>query len=193
MSTVFSQSNKVLIGAHYFGGWFHPPAPQHPAGRLLLPLNGFSPTGKPASNFFPYFPERTPLLTNLNSIESTIASEVAAAEAGALDYFDVLFYDSGWDCGAVDGGDANLRWCLNSALSYALNTTKVWAGVQRMRFMLTYSNDIDRDTNDNLTAAFMGPEGEKRWRSLVSTWTAAMAHPRYLKINGRPGEGTMLR
>ena len=183
--TFKSDDGTVLIGAHYFGGWFLPPAPQHPAGRLLLPLNGFSPTGKPASNFFPFFPDRTPLLGNLSSIESTITAEVAAADT-ALDYFDVLFYDAGWDCGVGQGRDANLRWCLNSALAFALNTTKVWAGVQRMRFMLTYSNDIDRDTNDNLKAAFVGPAGEQRWRSLVDTWTTAMTHPRYLTINGRP-------
>lgn len=175
--------SKILIGAHYFGGWFNPPAPQWPRRRLLLPLHGFSPLGTPTSNFFQFYPGRIPLLGNLTAAESTIAAEFRAAD-GALDFFDILHYDSGWDCGTAN--DTNLRWCLDSALSFALNSTNVWSGLRRLRFLITYSNDVDRDTNDNLTRAFVGTAGEARWMSLVNTWVSAMTHSRYLTINSRP-------
>jgi hypothetical protein len=128
-------------------------------------------------------PGRIPLLGNLTSVESTIAAEFKAADV-ALDYFDILYYDSGWDCGTA--ADPNLRWCLDSALAFALNSTRVWAGLQRLHFFITFSNDVDRDTDDDLKHAFVGKAGDARWRSLVKTWTAAMHHPRYLKVNGWP-------
>jgi hypothetical protein len=33
---------------------------------------------------------------------------------------------------------------------------------------------------------FVGPAGQAAWQSRMRTWLRAMAHPRYLKVNGRP-------
>lgn len=63
-----------------------------------------------------------------------------------------------------------------------LNTSSVWNGTSRLRFFITYSNDVDSGS----AGQFVGPAGAAAWASLVGTWVAAMAHPRYLKVAGRP-------
>jgi len=46
----------------------------------------------------------------------------------------------------------------------------------------SYSNDIDAHRAD----VFVGAAGAAKWASLVQTWVAAMRHPRYLTVGGRP-------
>jgi hypothetical protein len=98
----------------------------------------------------------------------------------ALDFFDVLYYDGGADCG--HNADHNLAYCLDSSLAFMLNSSTIWNGVKRLHFFITYSNDIDRGT----PKVFVGTVGEAKWMGLVSTWVSAMQHHRYLKVGGRP-------
>lgn len=128
----------------------------------------------------------------------TIKAEITAADT-ALDYFDIvrpqlrrssdsqlmrdaeqLFYDGGEICGS--NPDPNLANCLNAALAFMLNSTDAWTNVKRLHFFLSYSNDIDRNNGH----ALVGSAGDAKWRGLVATWVAAMKHPRYLKVDGRP-------
>ena len=142
-------------------------------------FGGVSPSGlTPTTNFFDYYPSRRPLLGSLTSLEATVVAELRAADA-ALSFFDVLFYDGSALCGHPD---PNLAWCLNTALAFMLNSSSAWKGIERLRFFITYSNDIDAGTPN----VFVGAAGEAKWISLVGTWVGAMGHDRYLKVNGRP-------
>ena len=75
-----------------------------------------------------------------------------------------------------------IRPCHLRFPAFMLNTSSVWNGTSRLRFFITYSNDVDSGS----AGQFVGPAGAAAWASLVGTWVAAMAHPRYLKVAGRP-------
>jgi len=171
-----SLSPLLLIGAHYFSGWYNcsgltPGCFSH--------FSGYTPRGEPIDNLFVSYPERVPLLGTFSTSLSTIVAEVHAADS-SLDFFQVLFYDGEVSCGF--NKDPNLEHCLNTALAFMLNSTEVWDGVKRMHFYLSYSNDVDV-SRPNM---FVGSTGEAAFRNLASTWVNAMSHPRYLKINGKP-------
>ena len=170
----------VIIGAHYFSGWAHVCVNSTQPG-CFSHFHGFTPRGERTDDWFPDYPERIPLLGNLTTNEDTIAREVAAADGHGLDFFDMLYYDGGSNCGY--NADPGLRWCLNSALAFMLNSSTVWRNTSgRLHFFISYSNDIDVHEPD----AFVGPNGDSKWDGLVKTWVAAMRHSRYLKVNGRP-------
>ena len=154
-------------------------------------FHGFTPTGAPTDDWFPFYDlagtpgGRTPLLGNISVglvDESTVAAEIRAADTGGLDFFDVLFYDGGADCGFPEGGDPNLKFCLDTTLAWMLDSTSVWKGVNRLHFFVTYSNDID----GNKFGALAGEAGDKKWTGLLRTFVDSMKHERYLKIAGRP-------
>ena len=64
-----------------------------------------------------------------------------------------------------------------------LNSSSVWANTTgRLHFAIAYSNDVDRSR----AGMFVGDAGRAAWLSRVPTWVRAMAHPRYLAVNGRP-------
>jgi hypothetical protein len=171
-----------LVGARYFAGWYN--CSQHPAPSCYSHFRGFAPTGAPTQNFFPLYPERLPLLGLYTTALATVAAEVRAADA-ALDFFSMLYYDGDATC--ASSGDPNLAYCLDSALALMVgpNTSaQVWAGARRLHFFITYSNDVDRGGAG--AGMFVGPAGRAAWRSRSATWLAAMAHPRYLRIGGRP-------
>lgn len=142
-------------------------------------FEGYAPTGGRVADWFESYPDRIPLLGNLTTDETTVAREIKVADT-ALDFFDLLYYDGGADCGY--NKDPNLRWCLDTTLAFMLNTTAVWGNTTRLHFFITYSNDID----SYKAGAFVGDAGEAKWALLVRTWIGAMQHPRYLKINQRP-------
>lgn len=173
--TIAAAPPTPIFGVRYFAGWYSC------AGRTNCwsHFKGYTPLGASVDDFFPYYPTRLPLLGNLSDRLSTIVAEVHAADA-SLDFFAMLYYGGDADCGS--NPDPNLRYCLDAPLAYMLNTSEVWAGTQRLRFFVTYSNDIDRGR----AGEFVGAAGRDAWLSLVGTWVRAMAHPRYLRINGRP-------
>ena len=65
-----------------------------------------------------------------------------------------------------------------------LNSTTVWKSTARLKFFITYSNDIDAQS----PGSFVGAAGAAKWALLVKTWVAAMQHPRYLRVGGRQVE-----
>jgi hypothetical protein len=122
------------------------------------------------------------LLGNLTTNEDTVAAEIQEADT-ALDFFDVLYYDGGTDCGYNPATqDPGLKWCLDSTLAWMLNSSAVWGNTSRLHFFISYSNDIDAEHG----GAFVGPAGDVKWQALLKTWVGAMLHPRYLKVGGRP-------
>ena len=168
-----------LVGAWYFGGWFN-----CTGEGCYSHFQGFTPTGEKVDDFFPYYPERTPLLGKYSSLLPTIVNEVHAADAAGLDFFHVLFYDDDGEqeCGPNPTSPL-LAPCLDVALAYMLNSTEVWSNTTgRLKFALAYSNDVDR------TAAgmFVGDAGRAKWVERVDLWVSAMKHPRYLSVGGRP-------
>lgn len=175
-----SPKRNVLVGAHYFSGWHHVTCGK-PTKTCYSHFHGYTPTGAPTANWFPNYPDRIPLLGNLTCKEETIINEVATADT-ALDFFDMLYYDGGANCGSSPTSDPGLGWCLNSALAFMLNSTKVWTNTSRLHFFISYSNDIDARTK----GAFVGTAGDIKWKKLIHTWVTSMHHPRYLKINNRP-------
>ena len=175
---------SVLVGAHYFGGWA-----RHNASSYSH-YHGYRPRGQPTEDIFgaDAYPERTPTLLaaggsagEWEQTEASTARELRAADSHGVAFFDVLYYDGGWDCG-TSPTDPNLAYCLDSPVAWMLNSTSVWNGVQNLRFYLSYSNDIDARS----PGKFVGVAGDENWRRLVATWAAAIAHPRYLRVNGRP-------
>lgn len=171
-------SPPVLAGAHYFSGWSRD-CPSGSKPGCYSHFHGFTPTGQPTKDWFPDYPDRTPLLGMLTTDEVTVSREVAEADT-ALDFFDMLYYDGGPHCGANE--DPGLSFCLDSSLAFMLNSTTMWQNTSRLHFFISYSNDIDRNRKD----IFVGSAGDLKWKALVKTWTMAMMHHRYLKINNRP-------
>jgi hypothetical protein len=168
----------VLAGAHYFAGWSRVQGPGN-----FSHFHGVTPTGQVTDNWFQTFPERTPLL-GLYSTEATVAREVAAADT-ALDFFDMLYFEGGSDCGP--NPDAGLSWCLNSPLAFMLNSSTIWQNTSRLHFFISYVyTSTEYPKGDASENCFVGTAGDHKWASLVKTWVAAMAHPRYLKVNHRP-------
>lgn len=165
--------SSVLIGAHYFSGWWINGSGSHFAG--------YTPLGQSTLNFFQEYPERTPLLGSMPLNEWSVAEELAAADS-ALDFFDVLYYDGGPDCGY--NADPGLRWCTDATLAFMLNSTRVWGNTSRIQFFLTYSNDIDRHASGR--GDLVGDKGKAKWEALTRTWVRAMQHRRYMRIGGRP-------
>jgi hypothetical protein len=169
---------EPLVGAWYFSGWFNCSTP-----GCYSHFNGFAPRGERVPDFFPYYPERTPLLGLLDDAPATIAAEVHAADAAGLDFFHVLFYDSDGERDCGPNPDPNLSPCLDVSLAFMLNTSSVWANTTgRLRFALAYSNDVDASR----AGMFVGAAGLAAWQSRVGTWVRAMQHPRYLAVGGRP-------
>jgi hypothetical protein len=177
LAPIGGPARAPLIGARYFGGWYN--CSLHPTPSCWSHFKGFSPLGAPTEDFFPYYPSRTPTLGLYSTALDTIVQEVHAADR-AMDYFAVLYYDADADCGP--NPDPNLSYCLDTSLAFMLNSSAVWEGIQRMHFFVTYSNDVDRGR----PGQFVGPAGHAAWQSRVGTWVAAMAHPHYLRIAGRP-------
>ena len=102
----------VLVGAHYFAGWARVCVA---ANGSQIPgcyshFHGYTPTGTAVDDFFQYYPTRVPLLGNLTTDVSTVIREVKAADA-VLDFFDILYYDGGHDCG-MPAGILLFRLCM---------------------------------------------------------------------------------
>ena len=53
--------------------------------------------------------------------------------------------------------------CGAGVQAWMLNSTSVWTGVKKLRFYLSYSNDIDAQS----PGKFVGAAGDASWRRLV--------------------------
>lgn len=82
--------------------------------------------------------------------------------------------------------DPNYLPCTDTALAWMLNTT-IWPTLTGgIRFSISYSTDFDSPTNPLAAGLFVGPAGLAVFDSYVGTWVRAMAHPRYMRVEGRP-------
>ena len=68
-----SSPPAILIGAHYFAGWYLCAGKANCTGHI----SGYTPTGTPTANWFDFYPSRIPLLGNLTTDEATVAAETA--------------------------------------------------------------------------------------------------------------------
>ena len=104
----------------------------------------------------PDFPGRIPVLGEYNDQE-TMDREIAAAARHGVDFFQILWYPNGGQ--------------LNEGVRLFLASTN--AG--RMQFTIEFVNHPPFD----LVA-------DRDWEAACQEWCAAMQHPSYLKIDGKP-------
>lgn len=104
----------------------------------------------------PQYPDRVPLLGEYNN-QGTMDREILAAARHGVGFFQVLWYPNGGP--------------LNEGLRTFLASTN--AG--RMKFTLEFVNhppfDLAKDAD---------------WEAACQEWCAAMNHPSYLRLDGRP-------
>ncbi len=148
------------------------------AGRVLVGVNYFAGWWESLPNKWhgkgwstnepdwrPQFAERVPLLGEYND-QPTMDREIAAAADHGVDFFSILWYFPRPGTPHEETGRL-----LNRGLDCFLASKN--SG--RMRFMIEYCNaTVFRATND------------VEWASCVETWVAAMRHPSYLRVDGRP-------
>lgn len=113
----------------------------------------------------PGFPGRLPLLGEYNTRETMDREIVAAAEHG-VDYFSILWY---YNPPGTER-EPNSRF-----LSRGLENFMASPKAHRMKFMLEFCNHPPYDVTSDAA-----------WEECVALWTRCMAHPSYLRVNGRP-------
>ena len=191
----------TLVGAHYFGGWERDGGEYshwrwpwtscsnrdtHRPGNADAAKRNVTSTGL-CPLWTSQFPGRVPLLGNYTTDKSTVDAEIRTADAYGLSFFDYLWSDplligSGSACRWPS--DPNLRPCTDTALAWML-ATDAWTHTNQLRFTITYSNDFDTWKTRGQDC-FVGTHGLQTWDSFSDTWLRAFAHPRYLRVGGRP-------
>ncbi len=102
------------------------------------------------------YPERVPLLGEYND-QATMDREIAAAAAHGVDFFQILWYPGG---GPLNEGARAFMASTNAS---------------RMRFALEFVNHPPFDLSTDAA-----------WEAGCREWCAAMRHPSYLRLEGRP-------
>ena len=102
------------------------------------------------------FPERIPILGQYNE-QKTMDREIIAASSHGVDFFQILWYPNG---GKLNEG---LRTFMASPES------------RRMKFTIEYVNHPPFDL-----------PSDAEWEAACREWCAAMKHPSYLRVGGRP-------
>ena len=173
---------STLVGIHYFGGWY-----PGPWSHWLYPTEPLA----QRKSWAPDFPGRVPLGGNYTTDLSTVEADLTAADKYGVDYFEVLWSDpvvvgGGSSCdGGHDPADPNDHPCVDLGLVWMLNTS-IWPKLTNgLRFFVSYSTDFDAP-GGSAQGMFVGDPGQKKWESYCATWIRAMAHPRHLKVDGRP-------
>ncbi|MGB8371149.1 MAG: hypothetical protein ACLPYZ_18225 [Limisphaerales bacterium] len=109
-----------------------------------------------AHDWRPDYPRRLPILGQYND-QDTMDQEIIAASSRGVDFFQILWYPNGGP--------------LNEGLRTFLASTNA----ARMKFTIEFVNhppfDLSTDAN---------------WEAACKEWCAAMKHPSYLRIDGRP-------
>jgi hypothetical protein len=171
---------QLLIGVHYFGGWYPGPFSHWMKGPLPS-----------AESWLPDWPGRTPLLGLYTTNATTVRAELKAADAHGVNFFEVLWYspDIVGSCSQGEWpADPNMRPCTNTPAAIMMaNDSSVWpapgsggGGEGGIRFVLSYSNDLCKP------GEYVGAAGLAKWLSYSRTFVRAMGHPRYLRVGGRP-------
>ena len=167
---------RTLVGVHYFAGWY-----PGPYSHWLYFSN--------RTSWTPNYPGRVPLTGNYTTNLSTVNADLIAADSHGVDFFEVLWMDPVCVGGCAVGKwvrDPNLIPCTDTALAWMLNTSQ-WDRLNgTLRFLISYSTDFDAVSVPAAVGMFVGQKGLERWDSYVSTWVDAMAHSKYLKVDGRP-------
>eukprot|EP01052_Picozoa_sp_SAG31_P023592 SAG31_NODE_1955_length_6823_cov_2.519780_3_plen_577_part_00 len=171
-----------LVGVHYFAGWY-----PGPWSHWLYPTEPLA----SRKSWVPDYPGRIPLTGNFTTNQSTVEADLRAADGYGVDFFEVLWSDPAVVGGgsSCDGGhnpaDPNFHPCVDIGLAWMLNSS-IWPELKGgLHFLVSYSTDFDGTTvakgmfNDSAV-------GAKTWESYCRTWIRLMAHPRYLRIDGRP-------
>lgn len=104
----------------------------------------------------PDYPERVPLLGEYND-QATMDREIAVASSHGVDFFQILWYPNG---GSLNEGIRNFTASTNAS---------------RMKFTLEFVNH---------PPFVLAKEGH--WEAACRQWCAAMKHPSYLRLDGRP-------
>lgn len=113
----------------------------------------------------PRFPERVPLLGEYTTQE-TMDREIVAASEHGVDFFSILWYYNPPDAER----EPNARF-----LSRGLDCFMASPEAHRMKFMLEFCNHPPYEVPT-----------EAAWDECVALWARCMAHPSYLRIDGRP-------
>ena len=113
----------------------------------------------------PRFPERVPLLGAYNTQETMDREIIAAAEHG-VDFFSILWYYN--PPNAEREPNARL-------LERGLTCFMASPEAHRMKFMIEFCNHPPYEVTT-----------DAEWESCVALWAHSMAHPSYLRIEGRP-------
>ena len=113
----------------------------------------------------PRFPERVPLLGAYNTQETMDREIVAASEYG-VDFFSILWYYN---------PPGTEREPKARFLSRGLDCFLASPEAHRMKFMLEFCNHPPYEVSTDAA-----------WDECVALWARCMAHPSYLRIDGRP-------
>jgi len=108
------------------------------------------------------YPERLPLLGEYNEQE-TMDREIDAAASHGVDFFQILWY--------YQGADEPRNPRLNRGVEQFIASSKNGS----MKFTIEYVNHPPFQI-----------ENEEEWKAACEEWCRIMAHPRYLRIDGRP-------
>jgi hypothetical protein len=111
------------------------------------------------------FPERVPLLGQYNRQE-TMDREIMAASEYGVDFFSILWYYMP----AGKEREPNARF-----LERGLKCFMASPEAHRMKFMIEFCNHPPYEV-----------ETEAEWEECVDFWAQCMAHPSYLKVDGKP-------
>ncbi len=150
-TTIPIKSNDILVGAHYFSGWSRNCNTTSPPPHCYSHFQGFTPTGERTNDWFPAYPERTPLLGMLTTDETTVAREVHEADK-ALDFFDMLYYDGGYKCGTNPTDPNGLSYCLDSALAFMV---RVWTA--KLPVLRDSSYTANRSNTNGILSPCLSP------------------------------------
>jgi hypothetical protein len=107
-------------------------------------------------DWIPDYPERIPLLGEYNDQE-TMDREIIAASSHGVDFFQILWYPNG------------------GPLNEGLRTFLASPNAGRMKFTIEFVNHPPFDLST-----------EADWEAACQEWCAAMKHPSYLRLDGRP-------
>lgn len=120
----------LLVGIHYFGGWWH----------------GSNSHWERPTPWLPSYPSRTPLLGMYTTDQATVDAEIAAAEAHGVSYFDVLYYDRERCAGAPQLNASQFLFARSATLNASTHFS----------FMFTWSNDEHSAFSDGAWAYAVG-------------------------------------